>query len=583
MIKINHLILVLCAVFLLQVSSLAQTPQVLTISPQRQVINAPRNSQINVTFNTPLNPASVNNSTFRVFAKLSGPVNGTIELLNGNTQIRFTPSNIFLAGEWITVSLSKGIQSSGNVNMPKGFVWNFWTKAETGTLQQSRISTIPVRRQGEGLIQCYGALGMDFNNDRKTDLAVVNEVSRDFRIFLNNGINFDTMLSIYPLPAGNYPSPSEAADFNLDGKVDIVIGNAGNNILSLFIGQGNAVFSPEVPNVASNNVRGVAVGDIDGDGDDDVVTANRGGSNISIFKNNGNGTFAGAVNINTVGNQETAVMLTDANNDGILDAFIGCYSSREIVLMLGDGEGSFTFSSRSDLIGSPWAIVVGDINRDGNADVAAALSSYNRMGVIFGNGAGGLGTVATYVSGSFPLAQDIGDLDGDNDLDLITSNYTGANFYVFKNNGSGVFSDPPVILPASSSGSCITVHDRDNDGDLDMAGIDEVDDLLFIFNNGTTGIQQVSAEIPSAFSLYQNYPNPFNPSTRIEYDLAASGKTVLTVFDLLGNQIETLVNEFQNAGKYSVEFSGEDLPSGIYYVRLISGGFEVTKSMVLLK
>lgn len=570
-----------------QFTASAQSPQVISMSPQRQKINAPRNAQIVVTFNTALNPASVNNSTFRVFAKLSGPVLGTIELINGNTQIRFTPANSFLAGEWITVSLSKGIQSSTNVNMQKGFVWNFWTKSETGTLQQTRISTIPVRRQGEGLIQCYGALGMDLNNDRKTDLAVVNEVSKDFRIFLNNGTNFDTMFSIYPLPAGNYPSPSEAADFNLDGKVDIVIGNAGNNILSLFIAQGNAVFNSEIPYTASNNVRGVAVGDIDGDGDDDVVTANRGGSNISIFKNNGNGSFAGAVNVNTPGNAETAVMLTDANNDGILDAFIGCYSSREIVLMIGDGEGNFTFSSRSDLIGSPWAIAVGDINGDGNADVAAALSSYNRMGVIFGNSAGGLGSVATYISGSFPLAQDIGDLDGDNDLDLITSNYTGGNFYVFRNNGSGIFSDAPVVLPASSSGSCITVHDRDNDGDLDMAGIDEVDDLLFIFNNGTTGVQQISNEVPETYSLHQNYPNPFNPSCRINYEIAVSGETVLTIYDVLGSEIITLVNEYQNAGNYSVEFSSEfiagGLPSGIYFYRLKSGNYDETKSMALLK
>ena len=562
----------------------AQTPpRVVYFTPQRQVINAPRNTQVIVSFNEPINPSSVNNFTFQVFGKLSGPVNGTLEVINGNKQVKFTPLNDFLAGEWITVTLTKGIQSMANVHMEKGFVWNFWTKAEAGTLQQSRIATIPVRRSGEVLIQCYGALGMDFNDDRKTDLAVVNEVSRDFRIFLNNGTGFDTMYSVYPLPAGNYPSPSEAADFNRDGKIDILIGNAGNSILSLFTGNGNAVFQPEVAYTASNNVRGVAVCDLNGDGYFDAVTANRGGNNISIFINNGNGTFASAVNINTPGSQETAVMLTDANNDGIPDAFIGCYNSKEIVLMLGDGEGNFTYSSRSDLVGSPWAIAVGDINGDGNADVAAALSSYNRMGVIFGNGAGGLGAVTTYVSGSFPLAQDIGDLDGDNDLDLITSNYIGANFYVFKNNGSGSFTGSPVILPASSSGSCITVHDRDNDGDLDMAGIDEVDDLLFIFNNGTTGVSTVSGEIPLSYSLKQNYPNPFNPVTRIDYDIAVPGETVLNVYDILGNKVRTLVNEFQNAGKYSVEFSGETLSSGVYYINISSGEFSETKSMILLK
>ncbi|MBK8981972.1 MAG: T9SS type A sorting domain-containing protein [Ignavibacteria bacterium] len=563
---------------------------VTAVSPQRQVINADRNSQITVNFQYSHRSFSVNNLTFRVFAKLSGPVNGTFEFLNGNTQIKFIPALPFLAGEWITVSLSKGIRSQGNVAMEKGFIWQFWSKAGTGFLQQNPIRTIPVRRQGEGHIQCYGALGMDFNNDRLTDLAIVNEISRDFRIYLNNGVLFDTMHSVYSLPAGNNPSPSEAADFNHDGKVDIVIGNAGNNIMSLFIGTGNAVFEPEVPHTAANNVRGVAIGDLNGDGYDDIVTANRGGSNISIFINNGDGTFGSPVNINTIGNGETAVMLTDANNDGILDAFVGCYSSREIVLLLGDGNGSFIFSARADLIGAPWAIAIGDINGDGYADVAAALSSYNRIGVVFGNGSGGLSSVTTYNTiGTFPLAIDIGDLDGDNDLDLISSNYSGGNFNVYNNTGSGVFSNSPHVLPSSTSGSCITVHDRDNDGDLDLAGIDEIDDLLFIFDNapGPSGVNPNSNETPFSFKLYQNFPNPFNPGTRINYDIVSKGKVMLTVYDILGNEVQILVNEVQEPGKYSVEFSSSSgnnyLPSGVYYYKLITDVYSDTKSMILLK
>jgi len=195
--------------------------------------------------------------------------------------------------------------------------------------------------------------------------------------------------------------------------------------------------------------------------------------------------------------------------------------------------------------------------------------------------------VTTYNTGSFPLAMDIGDLDGDNDLDLIASNYGGATFNIFNNTGAGVFSNSPVVLQASSSGSCITVHDRDNDGDLDLAGIDEVDDLLFIFNNGTTGINTGSPEIPASFNLYQNYPNPFNPVTKINYDVSVKGKVMLKVFDILGNEVRSLVDEIQEPGKYSVEFSasaGNDyLPSGVYYYKLITEVYSGTKSMILLK
>lgn len=573
-------------VFILTVSfsnAFPAEPVVTSVSPLRQVINAPRGTSITVNFNTAVNTSSVNNSTFRVFGKQSGPIPGVFEFLSGNTQVKFTPSSLFLAGEWVTVNLSKGILAQDNTPMTKGFAWNFWTKAEPGTLSQTLIRTIPVRRQGEGLIQCYGALGCDFNDDGKTDLAIVNEVSKDFRVFLNNGTGYDTMNAIYPLPAGSYPSPSEAADFNRDGIVDMIVGNAANNVLSLFMGTGNANFLSEVPYIAGNNVRGVAVADLDGDGFDDIVTANRSGSNISLFRNNGNSTFGTATNINTVGNSETAVMMADANNDGILDAFVGCYASNEIVLMLGDGNGSFTFSSRSALNGPPWAIVVGDINGDGNVDVAACLSSANRIGIIFGNGAGGLGAVTNYLSGSFPLAIDIGDVDGDNDLDIISSQYIAADFRVFQNTGNGVLSATPVILPSSGSGSCITVHDRDNDGDLDLSGIDEVDDLLFVFNNGPVGINQISSEVPSEYSLEQNYPNPFNPSTVIRYSLIENRLTNLKIYDLNGREVANLINENQNAGTYEIEWNASGYSSGVYFYELTAGNFRQTKRMLLIK
>ncbi|MDQ3021974.1 MAG: FG-GAP-like repeat-containing protein [Bacteroidota bacterium] len=568
----------------------AQAPVVTTVSPQRQILNAPRGTAITVNFNTSLNTSSVNNSTFRVFGKQSGPIPGTFEFLNGNLQIKFTPSSLFLAGEWVTVSLSKGIQSQDNTPMALGYSWNFWTIAGFGTLNQSLIRTIPVRRQGEGLIQCYGALGVDLNDDGKTDLAVVNEISEDFRVFLNNGVSYDTIFAIIPIPNGSYPSPSEAGDFNHDGKVDIIVGNVGNNILSLFLATGNANYSTGVSYTAGNNVRGVGIADLDGDGHDDIITANRGGSNISIFKSNGDGTFTSAVNSNTVGNGETAVMMTDANNDGITDAFIGCYSSSEIVLLLGDGNGNFNFSSRSSLNGNPWAIVVGDMNGDGNADVAAALSSANKIGVIFGNGSGGLGSVTTYTSGQFPLAIDIGDVDGDNDLDLIASDYGSGDYKVYGNNGSGVYTNSPITLQASSAGSCITVHDRDNDGDLDLSGIDEVDDLLFLFVNGPgpQGINMVSNEIPASYSLYQNYPNPFNPVTKIKFNIApiVNGELLmvnLKIFNAAGQEIAAIVNENVSPGSYEVSWDASAFASGIYFYSLEAGDYKETKRMILLK
>ena len=96
---------------------------------------------------------------------------------------------------------------------------------------------------------------------------------------------------------------------------------------------------------------------------------------------------------------------------------------------------------------------------------------------------------------------------------------------------------------------------------------------------------------PTQFTLYQNYPNPFNPITTIRFDLPKSSFVTLRIFDLLGREITTLVNEKRPAGTYTVEWNGKELPSGIYLYRLKAGdpstssgqGFTETKKLILQK
>ncbi|MFZ1322577.1 MAG: T9SS type A sorting domain-containing protein [Ignavibacteria bacterium] len=89
--------------------------------------------------------------------------------------------------------------------------------------------------------------------------------------------------------------------------------------------------------------------------------------------------------------------------------------------------------------------------------------------------------------------------------------------------------------------------------------------------------------IPKEYSLSQNYPNPFNPMTVINYELRVTSNAKLKVFDVLGNEISTLVNEKQTAGSYSVTFDGSNFPSGVYFYKLDAGNFSETKRMILLK
>jgi len=109
-----------------------------------------------------------------------------------------------------------------------------------------------------------------------------------------------------------------------------------------------------------------------------------------------------------------------------------------------------------------------------------------------------------------------------------------------------------------------------------------------ILNTGVSlvtisGVTPVSAEIPKEYKLSQNYPNPFNPVTKISFEIPKTGFVSLRVFDLLGREIKTLVNEVKNAGIYNIDFDGSSFSSGTYLYRLESNGYFETKKMVLIK
>ena len=85
------------------------------------------------------------------------------------------------------------------------------------------------------------------------------------------------------------------------------------------------------------------------------------------------------------------------------------------------------------------------------------------------------------------------------------------------------------------------------------------------------------------FSLEQNYPNPFNPNTIIRYELKTESYVKLDIYDVTGKFVSGLVNKKQRAGRYEINFSGEDMPSGVYIYRLSAGKFTQYRKMILLK
>ncbi|MCH6574234.1 MAG: T9SS type A sorting domain-containing protein, partial [Bacteroidetes bacterium] len=122
-----------------------------------------------------------------------------------------------------------------------------------------------------------------------------------------------------------------------------------------------------------------------------------------------------------------------------------------------------------------------------------------------------------------------------------------------------------------------------------------IDFIVHIFNNGkffwsesftvdiVTGIAENETNLPIEYTLKQNYPNPFNPSTRIKYSIPQSSNVVIKVFDILGNEIETLVNEQMSVGTYEITWYAGQLPSGVYFYQLKAGSYIETKKMILLR
>ncbi len=116
-----------------------------------------------------------------------------------------------------------------------------------------------------------------------------------------------------------------------------------------------------------------------------------------------------------------------------------------------------------------------------------------------------------------------------------------------------------------------TFHNPDNRITLDFTATTEplsVDD---------------DASVPEEYFLAQNFPNPFNPSTVIEYGLREAGNVTLMIYDVLGNEIATIVNEYQQAGTHQVRFDATNLSSGLYIYKLTAGSFTETRKMILEK
>jgi hypothetical protein len=170
-------------------------------------------------------------------------------------------------------------------------------------------------------------------------------------------------------------------------------------------------------------------------------------------------------------------------------------------------------------------------------------------------------------------------------MNILNEQIDSTFYFTWKNGGTAAFSSYICFAYDSSKNlkTGVVVLSNHLTPSCDYLGVQ----ILRYLNSDTTtvgvGANSVSQNIPESFKLYQNYPNPFNPVTVIRYSLIENSLTNLKVFDALGREITTLVNEKQNAGIYEVEFDGSSLPSSVYFYMLTSGDLTETRKMFLVK
>jgi len=171
-----------------------------------------------------------------------------------------------------------------------------------------------------------------------------------------------------------------------------------------------------------------------------------------------------------------------------------------------------------------------------------------------------------------------------NTYDVYASRITGSFAFPWTANGLPVgTADSTQIIPATASdgnGGVIIAWQDKRSGNYDIYA-------SRVMKSGVTTSVALGGAIPSDFVLFQNYPNPFNPATQITYQLPMGVHMTLTVYDMMGREVATLVNEYQQEGTYTVSFSAHDgkynISSGVYLYRMHAGTFVTTKKFTLTK
>ena len=399
----------------------------------------------------------------------------------------------------------------------------------------------------------------DFDADGKVDLAVYG--GSQVTILLGQGNGQFSAGTPFAAAGGNLL----AADFNRDGKIDLIAGG------SLYLGKGNGTF--ESPQYVAGGGSAVFAADFNGDGATDLVDFS---NNISIFLNRGNGTFEPAI--------ETTHGITafwpiqgavgDLNGDGKADLTILDRSNGYVFVFWGKGDGTFQSPVQYPTVASPDRIVISDLNADGVPDLAVGSLTAGRIGIMLGIGPGTFenwGDALTGLDGLDYLG--VCDCDGDDKTDLLASSSPTVKF--LRGLGNGTF-QAGTDYASFADAVMLSITDLNQDGRPDL--------LSYGMMEGVAGILTNMAVYPSSASLTLT-PSPAKLSEEVTLTAAITpvdaagtvtftdGATILGKAAIASGQA-LLKTKWLGAGGHKVKaiYSGDPLR----YINSMSGAIGLT-------
>jgi len=372
--------------------------------------------------------------------------------------------------------------------------------AATETDASGQGNVVVLLGKGDGTFQApakfpagmyaYYLATADFNGDGSTDLAVTNNSigsASTVSVLLNQGNgSFSSPVSY---TVGNFPGTILAADFNGDGKVDLVAldnvtGIAYVNKVWVLLGKGDGTFQPAVSTATGTGSGYLACADLNSDGKLDLIIADEFASAMAIMMGNGDGTFQ-AANEYVAASQAVSLAILSFG-DGSTSLLTADNLSSGLFLFYVASDG-FVAIPQLQYIGSgPTSIATADLNGDGHPDLAITDAEAGNIYVKLGTGSGNFASPVTYSLGTQPGALALADLNGDGNIDVIAADVAGIDVLLGSGNGTlGAVN----TFPANGSLSSIAIADFNGDGKPDVAAASSAGGVLVYLGNGRGAFQ----------------------------------------------------------------------------------------------